>query len=223
MALLPNLAGRLNNIEISSGAPVTETLLRRFGSNINLLLDFLGITDGSSVATGDLSDLSQAVSLASSHTMNLVASFPPELSAPSTKVIGTFTKNKYLDQVIYPVLYNNSGFSMSGYSRNVGELSLTLDGVVRTLTTVEPQENLHTFNYLPYGRLFSRKLITDFEQTGGELPTGFRYVFDPVVYISNRDYNTSATLNMNFLTGPGNFTALEFYREYRLNVGSNKF
>lgn len=99
MALLPNLAKRLNDIEISSSAPITESLMRKFGSNVNLLLDFLGINDDSSTATGDLSDLVNALSIVSNHTMNLLYN-TTTTPAIGNQVIATLNSVKYVNQII---------------------------------------------------------------------------------------------------------------------------
>lgn len=52
MADLSPFADRLNDVEINNNAPVTSTLMRRLGQNINFLLDLLNITDGSNTPSG---------------------------------------------------------------------------------------------------------------------------------------------------------------------------
>jgi hypothetical protein len=50
MANLTSQANRLNDIEINNNKPVTGQVFRRIGSNVNYLLDYLGITNGASLA-----------------------------------------------------------------------------------------------------------------------------------------------------------------------------
>lgn len=95
MADLPTIADRLNDIEISASAPVTETLWRRFGSNINFILDFLGVSDGDTTASGDLSDFAQALSTIRSHTLALQFTNP----STGTHTIGSFAQIPFVDFV----------------------------------------------------------------------------------------------------------------------------
>lgn len=99
MADLPTLAQRLNDIEISASAPLTETLMRRFGSNINFILDFLGVSNGASAPSGDLQDLSNAISTVSGHTMTLQYTSTGAGGGVS-ETIGTFNSIKYVNQII---------------------------------------------------------------------------------------------------------------------------
>lgn len=99
MADLPSIANRLNDIEISANAPLTESLLRKIGSDINLLLDFLGINNGETQATGVLSDIINAIDLVAGHTLQLQST----LTGPGS--VGTYSKIPYVDRVFY-----NRGF-----------------------------------------------------------------------------------------------------------------
>lgn len=50
MADLVSLAQRLNDVEIDNNAPVSSQTFRRMGSDINYLLDYLGIDNGETLA-----------------------------------------------------------------------------------------------------------------------------------------------------------------------------
>jgi len=73
MADLPSVIDKLNDIEIGSGQPLTETLMRRFGSNINAIIDFLGLGPGG--GSSDLGDFLTAIDTVRNHTMELVIDF----------------------------------------------------------------------------------------------------------------------------------------------------
>jgi hypothetical protein len=109
MALLPNLAKRLNDIEIAANAPLTESLMRKFGSNINLLLDFLGLADDSNSASGDLSDLVNAISFIQANPFSLQATINPVNALQTNINIGTYTKQKYVNQIFHFAIFNNTG------------------------------------------------------------------------------------------------------------------
>lgn len=56
MADLPSIANRLNDVEINNNAPVSSQTFRRVGSDINYLLDYLGIDNGDTIG-GPISGL----------------------------------------------------------------------------------------------------------------------------------------------------------------------
>lgn len=97
MADLPIIADRLNDTEISGNAPVTETLMRRIGSNINYLLDFLGVPDGSTSATGQISDLVNAINVIDGHTITKQGVFTNN----STQVVGTYSPIKFVNRLFW--------------------------------------------------------------------------------------------------------------------------
>ena len=49
MADLVSIAQRLNDVEINNNAPVSSQTFRRVGSDINYLLDYLGVTNGATI------------------------------------------------------------------------------------------------------------------------------------------------------------------------------
>ena len=49
MADLISQANRLNDVEINNNAPVSSQTMRRVGSDINYLLDYLGIDNGDTI------------------------------------------------------------------------------------------------------------------------------------------------------------------------------
>lgn len=100
MADLPNFADRVNDVEVSANAPITESLHRKYGSNINFLLDFLGISDGETSPSGGLSDLATAVDLISNHTLDLQLQFTAVQPATDF-VIGTYNPIQFVNQIIY--------------------------------------------------------------------------------------------------------------------------
>lgn len=96
MADLPIIAGVMNDTEISANAPLTETLMRRIGSNINFLLEFLGINDGDTVATGQLSDLVTAINTVDAHTITKQGTF-----SGGSNLIGTYSPIKFVNRVFW--------------------------------------------------------------------------------------------------------------------------
>ena len=60
MANLTSQANRMNDVEINNNKPVSSSVFRRIGSNVNYLLDFLGVTDGATSTTSPLGTISQA-------------------------------------------------------------------------------------------------------------------------------------------------------------------
>lgn len=104
MADLPSIADRVNDIEVAANAPLTESLFRKKGSDINLLLDFLGITDGSTAVTGVLADLLNAVVTVEGHSLTKQVAAPTN----TTTVVGTYNQIKYVDRVFYA---RNEGFA----------------------------------------------------------------------------------------------------------------
>lgn len=50
MADLSSQANRLNDVEINNNKPVSSGVFRRIGSNINYLLDYLGVSNGATTA-----------------------------------------------------------------------------------------------------------------------------------------------------------------------------
>lgn len=113
MANLPSIAQRINDIEVAANAPLTESLMRKKGSDINLLLDFLGITDGSTSATGLLSDFLIALATVDSHTISLeaVANF-----GAGTVSVGTYSPIRFVNRVFWARNSNGTqGFPTTGY------------------------------------------------------------------------------------------------------------
>lgn len=226
MADLSPLADRMNDVEISPNAPLTETLLRRVGSNINYLLDFLGVTDGSTSPGGTLSDVTQAIELASSHTMDLVASFPESGAAASLKTIGTFPKQKFLNQIIYPVLNNQSGFTIFNYGQEINQIVFNIDGGGDLNFSFDGDDrrfDLKNRNAATNNRYFTKGLNALLEPSQ-TIQTGIKYTFPAVAIISDRDFNTDVTLKLNFNTQfIGSGSSIDFYREYVFDVGSSGF
>ena len=99
MANLPTLADRLEDLEVGANKPLTESLFRKFGSNINFLLDFLGVSDGETSPSGDIQDLANAINIISNHTMSLEATINGTAGNVNA-TIGTFNSIKYVNQVI---------------------------------------------------------------------------------------------------------------------------
>ncbi len=97
MADLPTVADRINDIEVSSNAPQTETLWRRIGSNINILLDAFGLADGDTSAAGDLNDLTIALSTIRAHTMTLQFTNPGN----GLHTIGSFAQIPFVDFIFW--------------------------------------------------------------------------------------------------------------------------
>lgn len=72
MANLTSIAQRLNDVEINNNAPVSSQTQRRVGSDINYLLDYLGIINGATIG-GPITGLNvfspvQSVSYSATYT-----------------------------------------------------------------------------------------------------------------------------------------------------------
>ena len=234
MANLPTVANRLNDIEISSNGPQTESLWRRVGSNVNFLLDFLGVVNGETDPTGTLSDLSQAVELASTHTMDLQLTIPNG-AANGVFNIGTFTQKKFLNQIFYFVVTNTSGF---GYSKTYDwqsvqtNIRMGLDAV--TPEILQKSQNGNTmYQYQTdldllsgnesSSRSYSRAInhgdqFLNLSQAGFNPP--LREYLLPVAVIDWRDGGTTFDVEVLINVGSGNYDNVKFYRQYVLEVGS---
>ena len=229
MADLPILADRLNDIEISSGAPITEALKRKVGSNINYLLDFLGITDGSTSVAGTLSEFSQALETISNSSMTNIASIGTS-AGPGTLALGSFDSNRFIRKNYYFAMVANAA---SGNMTFTPTFSVSFDGggsitipsqhADKALGTYKQQFDTPTSTAASSGNLFS------FSNFGGSQSAG------PVTIAGNgqnaiflgcmldpRDYNTSANLSVTH-TGTAGNTAIEFYEELTLNLHSTGF
>lgn len=106
MANLPTIGQRLNDVEINNNKPVASQVFRRIGSNINFLLDFLSITDGSSSPGGGaFNQFSSPQSLTYSHTFT---------NADLNNPITLFTFEGADDRPLYFYKDNGSGFANAG-------------------------------------------------------------------------------------------------------------
>jgi len=245
MADLPSIANRYNDVEVAANAPVTESLVRKGGSNDNFILDFLGAADGSTVAAGILSDLVNAVNLCDGHTMDQQISLPNSGTAATIQTIGTYTPVKYVNQVFYWVLRNDSGFPNAAVNFNWGfgaDYAL-LNGVnlnqhlVSDVTGTFGQVGGDRaadidFNYDSFNinssfaannqhttRQFS-KMINIGEYTYG-VSNGGRMVV-PICVLDWRDGGTQ-NLTMRLSTSYGNASSVEIYRQYVLDIKSAGF
>jgi hypothetical protein len=238
MADLPILADRVNDIEVAANAPVTETLMRRFGSNINYLLDFLGITDGSTTATGTLSDLAQAVELVTNHTMDLQLTVPTG-QAWQTFAVGTFTSVPFVNQVFHYVAQNTSGTPSGTYTETFGDFGqvgstymgvnwdaggfrgpkgglntsgLTLGGLTDLGNVGNGVDTIRTYSSQVGGDI-------DFIFNGIGNSSTFREKTVPMCTLSWRD-GTSAELVLQTDTLSINFDNVKIYRQYVLDIQS---
>jgi len=113
MALLPNFAKRLNDIEIASGAPITEILMRKFGSNVNFLLDFLGVSENETATSGALSDFVNALTFVENNPISLEVNLGTGLVNVTNQAIGTYAFQKYVNQYFYAVYQNTDSNNVS--------------------------------------------------------------------------------------------------------------
>lgn len=233
MADLSPLADRLNDTEISANAPLTESLFRRFGSNINFLLDFLGISDGATAPSGALNDLSNAISTIEAHTIDLVAN----ITTSGITSVGTFNLDKFISQKFYIYATSTSAFGSplefrqdAGVVGNEISLLLNVDGAGnKTLPNVgqlgvnhEPDMTSYLINYVESGdpRSFSKMLNVDndyaFNSTAALLA--------PIGYLDWRDPGTNFELLVKLGNNrPGVNDTIQVYRELILDVGSLGF
>ena len=238
MADLPNFADRMEDTEIAANAPITETLMRKFGSNINFILDFLGVTDGSTSPSGSLSDLSQAVDTADNHIMDLQVTLPKGTAGFTN--VGTFSREKFLNQVFYLSVQNSTTLLYNGSVNWDGlnsYLAVSFDGGSKIRQNIPvSQFNSPDFAYtdnrlsLPGGdnssssRSFSQLVNPGTHAfTIGEVGFNppFREFLLPLGVVDWRDYNTNFDLDIFIsVPGVGNFDDYKIYRAYQLNVGS---
>ena len=125
MADLPSQANRMNDIEITANAAATESVFRRIGSNLNFLLDFLGVSNGSTSASGILSDFTSALSTVEGHTIALQANINAGLG---TQSVGTYTPQKFVDRVFWMRRANSSTFASGGNPNDPIVLMKRIDG-----------------------------------------------------------------------------------------------
>jgi len=123
MADLPRLVDKINDIEVSSGAPVTETLNRRFGSIINELVCFLGLGTGAS----KLAELLSAVNSVCAHRADLI--YSPPRDGASGFVAGPFTTEEFVVDRFYLNVATNIEFSVS--------VQVSIDGAPFQLTNIQ--------------------------------------------------------------------------------------
>lgn len=100
MADLPTAAQRVNDIEVSANAVLSESVNRKYGSNINFLLDFLNVPDGSTdpSAIGNIGDFFNAINIVSAHTMSLELSYG---GTGGPVAVGTYASVPFLNRVFY--------------------------------------------------------------------------------------------------------------------------
>ncbi len=248
MADLPTIADRINDIEVSANAPLSESVNRRYGSNINFILDFLGVSDGETSPTGTLSDLSQAVALADSHTMDLQLN----ITANGLFSIGTFTQPKFLNQVFY--LFADGGQSSKvniEWRAAIGDATkefplINVDaGGNEALNpgVNEPSSFGHDFNYTQPSAYYTNavpsvgdvnsKRFSKVLNGGADLiaqtatigPAVQTNILLPIIELDYRDPGTNFELliNISDVFGIGAGSTAQIYREYKLNVGSFGF
>ncbi len=236
MADLPTVADRLNDTEITANAPLTETLMRRIGSNINFLLDFLGVTDGETTPSGALNDLAQAVELANTHTMDLQLSLPTGLLNGVYNIGNGITNEKFLNQHFYLVFEGPAIFSAFswGGTQNLtfgadggGAVKLSdakqgqIGGAVVDTTLLQGSQDAYINSDDFLLKRFSKMVNTADNITIGTLAGGERVIL-PIGIIDYRDSTTDFDLNIVF-SGYTAATSIGVYREYRLNAGSAGF
>lgn len=233
MADLPSVTDRLNDTEIAANAPLTETLMRRVGSNINFLLDFLGISDGETSPSGDLNEFIAALTLMGTHTMDAQATFTVETGV---NAIGTFTTQKFVNQVFY-VHYTLA--AASNFTHTQSSVLVNIDGggnktlpehiqadVTGTLSTHTDPRNDYSEAYLfnrnpaTNERRYS-KVLNPGSYLNATLPNTPQFLL-PIAEIDYRDSGTNFQLlyNIPILGFPATTT---IYRAYKLNAGSLGF
>lgn len=227
MADLPTLADRLNDVEVSADAPLTETFFRRVGSNINFLLDFLGVTDGATSPSGDLQEFINAITTISGHTMDSQVTFGLQAGVVN---VGTFTTQKYVNQVFYlrsTSFTSNIQIRQSGVFSPIinidaaGNQTLPISAAAAQSTANESRgvDYLGAYQYdnVAAQRRFSKVL------NFGDIDEGVTEVLIPFAEIDYRDSGTNFQLFFNAGTSALETVAGTIYREYRLNAGSLGF
>lgn len=233
MADLPTEAQRLNDTEISNNAPVTTTLFQRIGSNINFLLDFLGISNGETAASGDLFDLIDALTTITANPMSLQATIT---FGNGVQNVGNFTHEKYLNQVFYlqrtkassasalQVDQVNSGSTFaplvnfdSGGNQSLASHRMLINP--SSTTAYEMRDTSLLLNNTNGSREFSRVFNTD-----AGVPDYLTATTEDVIpfcEVDWRDFSTDFDLFANS-TGVAGAT-ISVYREFKLNVGALGF
>ena len=233
MADLPTLADRVNDVEVSANAPITEALHRKYGSNINFLLDFLGVTDGETSPSGSLNDLAQAVETAANHTMDsqlVIANG----AGNAVRTIGTFTQQRFLNQVFYLDITNSTGLAFNTnitVTNDTLRLGIDAGSVIgRNIpTSVQPPDGLgeqwtytSTFEAGVYAaqNQYSKTFYPGgfvVSMTGTPSPQRF---LAPLGVVDWRDGGTNFTISCELDAVLGNYDNYTIYRQYVLNVGS---
>lgn len=111
MADLPSVADRLNDVEINANQPVTQTLFQRIGSNVNFLLDLLGIDDGSTISgtSQSFTDFLSALELIRNHTITLQAN----VNTTGSFTIGTFPNIPFVNHVLWARRTGGGGLQLN--------------------------------------------------------------------------------------------------------------
>ncbi len=229
MADLPSVTDRLNDVEVAANAPLTETLMRRFGSNINFLLDFLGIADGSTTPSGDLNEFISALTLIGGHTMDSQAVFATEAGVVN---VGTFTTQKFVNQVFYlqtttytePFNITQAGvfapiINIDGGGNQSLPFFPTSDSGGEDRGTAGDYQGSYLYQASPAERRFSKVLNVG----NVESPAVSGEILVPFAEIDYRDSGTNFQLLFNAGNSPLLTCAGTIYRAYRLNAGSLGF
>lgn len=243
MADLPNFADRMNDVEIAANAPLTETLMRKYGSNINLLLDFLGIADGTTSASGTLSDLINAVNFIDTNSMTQQASFTP--GGPGTFSVGTYTQTKFVNQVFYIHIPSGSPAFTWGAGNNRMLVNIDSGGNTEVAQSLAPVALTSTLNgyasdhqvaYLVNQgrntgvgsgddqiRDFSKLLnVGDWDAVTGPSATQSSLLL-PCFELDYRDSGASFDVLFQHPGSTFNGVNIQIYRDFRLVVGSAGF
>lgn len=246
MADLPTVTDHLNDIEIAANAPLTETLMRRLGSNINYLLDFLGIADGTTDpgSAAGLSDFFAAVNTINNHTITNVAT----TTGTGFTNIGTFTHKPFIDHVFLMrkasgpanVGHNQTGGSSLKLFKNLDSLgrvafnaakttpASTTPALAGTINDFEIQNVLSTTSVFGGGAVGAFNQIIDVTSNarkafndGGLGTIGYQNVMRASEWVevgtlSWREFSTNAGIEATSAT----FPSVQIWLAYRLNLQS---
>jgi len=245
MADLTPFADRMNDVEIQANAGLSETLMRRLGSNINFLLDFLGVSDGATTPSGSLNNLANAAATADAHIMDNVANFLVGGGSQVVEVLGNEPRQEFLNSVLYLVITPDPGttisFDFDWGSPTVNDMRLApttggsafaLPQNVRNVAFGAAGDNALADAYEPTAIsqsatsgnvIFSKMLNTGTAVLTSTEPG--RIIF-PLGVIDYRDVTANYDVDISLggtVTNIPNAQSVQIYREYRLNVGSNAF
>ena len=232
MADLPIAANRMNDVEITGNAPVTQNVMQKIGSNLNYLLQYLNISNGATTITGSFSDLANAVTVI---TANPRVDLGSKVTGSVSSVVTNQTIENLTAHLIHVRIPSGTNFFAWGTrgqtvagNPNVTTLNLDINGGGFNEMQDHHKGDPHvadspTATY--YGRGFGTpsfsRLINagqnDFRSSDGLASSPTSPIDIPVAIIDRKDVGTgSYSLQLSNFSG----VTLQLFRTTILSVSS---